>query len=176
MDAMTLYQPWASGLALGDKINETRDWCPPRRLIGSRLAIHAGRRRLRVNERTAPELHRAITESNLAREYGPDWHGKLPRGAVVATALVTGLFYVARRRGDQLALEGYGESPGDVRPDPWGDFRPGRWIWTLRDVVRLDPPVPAIGGRKIWRWEPPWEKRELAERKPAEMEPVESEP
>ncbi len=38
---------------------------------------------------------------------------------------------------------------------PLGDYRPGRWAWLLRDVVRLPEPVSFRGGQG-WsrRWEP----------------------
>lgn len=42
--AITLYQPWASLIALGVKNIETRSWPPPKTLIGERLLIHVGGR------------------------------------------------------------------------------------------------------------------------------------
>ena len=92
--------------------------------------------------------------SRLGERHGDGWAKSLPMGAMVATVLPAGCFLIAERRGDRLGLEGYGRDPGDLRPDPWGDFRQGRWIRVLDDVVRLDPPEPAIGGRKLWRREP----------------------
>ena len=50
MRAVTLYQPWASLIALGHRTTETRSWPAPRSLVGSRIAIHAGKRRPRRDE------------------------------------------------------------------------------------------------------------------------------
>ena len=44
MKAITLHEPWATLIACGAKKIETRDWAPPRSLIGERIAIHAARR------------------------------------------------------------------------------------------------------------------------------------
>ena len=44
MKALTLYQPWASLIAIGAKQFETRSWPAPRTAIGDVVAIHAGRK------------------------------------------------------------------------------------------------------------------------------------
>ena len=44
MKALTIWQPWASLIAMGAKPYEFRGWKPPKSLIGQRLAIHAGAR------------------------------------------------------------------------------------------------------------------------------------
>lgn len=44
MKAISLWQPWASLIACGAKIYETRDWAPPRNLIGQPIAIHAAKK------------------------------------------------------------------------------------------------------------------------------------
>ena len=41
MKATTLWQPWASLIAIGAKYYETRDYPPPAKLLGQRIAIHA---------------------------------------------------------------------------------------------------------------------------------------
>ena len=45
--AITLHQPWASLIALGIKTVETRSWPAPTRLVGQRIAVHAGKRLVR---------------------------------------------------------------------------------------------------------------------------------
>jgi len=42
MRALTVRRPWAGAIALGIKPLENRSWKPPNRLIGCRIAIHAG--------------------------------------------------------------------------------------------------------------------------------------
>ena len=43
MKAISLWQPWASLIAIGAKSIETRSWPAPRALIGDRIAIHAAK-------------------------------------------------------------------------------------------------------------------------------------
>ena len=50
MKAKTLYQPFATLIAEGLKTIETRSKPPPRSLIGHRIAIHAGKRRIDAGE------------------------------------------------------------------------------------------------------------------------------
>ena len=40
-----------------------------------------------------------------------------------------------------------------VEPDMFGDFSVGRYLWFLKDVVKLDEPIAAVGRQGIWNWE-----------------------
>ena len=65
MYAITLHQPWASLIALGLKTVETRSWPAPARLVGQRIAVHAGKRLVRQpGERI---------ERELRVHWGDDW-------------------------------------------------------------------------------------------------------
>ena len=46
MKALTIWQPWASLIMAGAKPWEWRGWAPPRSLVGQRIAIHAGARKV----------------------------------------------------------------------------------------------------------------------------------
>ena len=78
----------------------------------------------------------------------------MPRGAIVATAQLKA---VQRVKHDQSGRkDGYVEVihpwGSVVWVDPFGDFSPGRYLWRLADIRRVDPPVPAKGGRMLWNW------------------------
>lgn len=45
MKALTVCQPYADMIAKGEKIIENRKWPAPARLVGQRIAIHAGKSR-----------------------------------------------------------------------------------------------------------------------------------
>ena len=151
MYAITLHQPWASLIALGAKTVETRSWPAPARLLGRRIAVHAGKRLVRQpGERIEGEL--------LAR-WGEDWRVIIPTGAVVATATLAGMArveYVDPPSGHAVhdpctevgSIAGMGRTP----VDPWGDFSPGRWLWFLDDVEALPSPAPAVGRQALWCW------------------------
>jgi hypothetical protein len=131
LPAVTLWQPYATLVALKIKPFETRDRRPPGRLIGADVAIHAALRKPKFGEIT-----RAINETMIALTGNHLWFEILPFGAVVCIARL---------------MEAV---PADsVPPDPFGDYSPGRWAWKLDDVRPLRPPVPARGDRRHgWPW------------------------
>jgi hypothetical protein len=130
---ITLWQPWACLSEIGAKRYETRAFPIPRRLSGKRVAIHAAARSCFVD--FDQETIDAITDA-----FGRcAWNHWLPRGAVVATAILA-------------------ESiPADqVPPDLFGDYSKGRWAWRYEDVRPIRPHIPAKGRQQIgWAWEVP---------------------
>jgi ASCH domain len=152
--ALTLRQPWASLIARGGKLFETRTWAPPVSLIGQRIAIHAGRAAIPLGlsreERTA--IHFGLGTDDLAT---------LPRGAVLCTAKLVGAYRVASVCADtnEIKLDGrvVGSQPlhGYIVPAAErlvGDVLAGYWLWRLLDVQQLEPPVPVNGRQGLWRW------------------------
>lgn len=176
MKAITLWQPWASLVAVGVKTIETRSWSTSHR---GPLAIHAGAR--------PPET------SNFGGEMGgwtvgrldPGaprrmWRGSgpiidLPLGAVVATCTLTDVVPILDERIDDphllisdealwIAEAAYGEDHGEGNIErlqdawqvtdqrPYGDFTPGRYAWLLAEVELLEEPVPARGRQGLWEW------------------------
>ncbi len=123
LPALTLHAPWAYAVAWKGKNIENRTWAPPARLVGQRLAIHAGLAQPRADwdalSMIAGRLGLVVTASDV------------PRGAIVAIATVAGLV---------------GEE--DARANPWFV---GPCGWILRDVVTLPEPVPCKGAQGIWR-------------------------
>ena len=149
--AITLHQPWASLIALGLKTVETRSWPAPARLMGQRIAVHAGKRLVRQpGERI---------ERELLAQWGENWRGIIPIGAVVATATLAGMAqveYMDLLSGHAMHVigteTGFAGGAARIRIDPWGDFRPGRWLWFLDDVEALPQAVPVVGRQSLWRW------------------------
>ena len=123
MKAITLWQPWASLIASGWKTIETRRHARFACLVGSRIAIHAGKH----FDRTIFE----IWPTRIPR------HGftEAPRGVVLCTALVTEARWL------------FGEGQDDALCDTARLFG-----LTLADVRRLYPPVAAKGHQGIWNW------------------------
>lgn len=120
MRALTLWQPWAHAVAhLGKRI-ENRPWAPWSTIIGQVIAIHAA-------AKLDPVEEARVSAAIRARGHALPPAEQLPRGAIVATARVTG--YV--RRSD----------------DPWFF---GPFGWQLADVVALPAPVPCRGMQGLW--------------------------
>ena len=174
MRALTLWQPWASAVAVGLKSIETRSWPAPASLIGERLAIHAAARTYGVNHELAEvarswglEAWRRLggERCESAGRYG------LPVGAVLATARLAGCVPMVEFCDDYTGpavwedpdeggwlydpegCEGSGAMVHSIADQvPFGDFAVGRWAWLLEDVVPLVHPVSARGGQRIWNW------------------------
>lgn len=152
MKAATLYQPWATLVAIREKKIETRSWKTTYR--GS-LAIHAGMEKKFIDMGskycvcTTEPFYSVLME---ATPPGP-YYKVLPRGAIIAICALV----------DCLLIE-----PGspcimkDGRPDflsdqekAFGDYTPGRFMWVLEEMVKLKRPIPAKGGLGLWEWTPP---------------------
>jgi activating signal cointegrator 1 len=129
--ALTLWQPWASFIAIGVKPYETRSKPPPLRLVGLRIAIHAAARKPRWSDLDS-ETHRAMCEAFGSGHQLP----ALPLGVILCTADLAETLPVER-----------------VLHDPFGDYSTGRWAWRLEDLRRVEPYAPAKG-MQLWGW--PW--------------------
>lgn len=141
MKALTLTQPWASMVAVGEKRIETRSWETAYR---GPLAIHAGKNLTPVGgvrglrEKCGEHPFRML----LAR-HGLDAE-TLPRGCVVATCRLATCFPTSETTAD------YGASlmaPWDIE---LGDYSHGRYGWVLADVEPLEEPIPVRGHQQLW--------------------------
>ena len=134
MKTISLWQPWASAIAAGVKRCETRSWHTP---YTGPLAIHAAKRWTQ-DEGLFFDLR--LSETPVARDLfaaaGIHRSTDLPFGVIVATCEI----YGCRKTEDVLAAGVLSEMER-----AWGDYRPGRWVWMLRDVRPLVEPLPWIG-------------------------------
>lgn len=142
MKALPLWQPWASLVAIEAKRVETRHWAAPPRLIGSRIAIHATKteREMWVVS-TSPFAERLMAALDAGTLLEVD--GKLPLGAVIATAVID---RCSRMTPESIAAL----RERDPDEHAFGHYEPGRFAWVLRDVERLSMPVPFRGSQGIF--------------------------
>ena len=147
MKALTLQQPWASLVAYGLQDVETRSWWSRNLRPGERLAIHAGR--------TIPVIAVASEETEAIEGlYGPDWVNQVERGMVLCTVRYRGVFRVKLVSNGEAS--GYDPVSGLTVSMPvtrFGLWTPGRYIWLLSNVERLEEPMPARGRLGIWEWQ-----------------------
>lgn len=165
MKCISLWQPWASLVAIGAKTIETRSWHTPH--VGP-IAIHAAKF---YSMETAAFAQRKLCAETL-RAAGLDW-ARLPRGAIIAVAQLDGCMRVERLHSIQrarcpeldteiaatLRFAGKTEEEIDIALNEWqltdrerafGDYSPGRFAWLLADVRRLDEPVPCVGRQGLF--------------------------
>jgi len=159
MKALTLTQPWATLISLGQKKIETRSWATSYR---GRLATHAGKGLGPVGGmRGLLELLEQDVFWNALYPLQPSvFNAKglaklaLPRGAIVATCE---LVAVIPTRAFEDSLTQYYEYPrGWTLTDQeraFGDYSPGRYAWLLSSIVELSAPVPVKGQLGLWKYE-----------------------
>lgn len=138
MKALSVWQPWALLLAIGAKRYETRSWYPNRGVVGTRIAIHAGRSTEGMEIlMTDQRFSRAVWELLTAAHQPKDCFAF---GAIIATAVVVDAIRTP-------VLES--EEPGPHERD-LGDWSDGRWCWQLDRVHHLATPIPCRGAQGLF--------------------------
>lgn len=133
MKALTLWQPWATLVAIGKKKIETRCWKTAYR---GPLAIHAAKKPLYKTADMHPTLF-------------TDWEGlpitDWPLGCVIA---ITELFDVKEVTVENIrciSMLEYTLGNFNTEHEP-------RYMWILRNPKQITP-VPAKGFQRIWEWD-----------------------
>jgi len=154
MKVITVYQPWASLLACGAKGFETRTWYTKYR---GPIAIHAGLRFLNsFYENFAAKAHDELK----ARLPGFTYMHSLPRGAIIATAELTGCYlmdHIQEMRGAPWEI-GYWKDHltfCDISNQEilFGDWTAGRYAWKFANATMLLEPIPVKGKQGLWNYE-----------------------
>ncbi len=154
MKALTMTQPWATLVAIGANVIETRDW--PTRYRGS-FAIHAAKG---FSADARALCNKKPFRDALAGAGYPSADA-LPRGAVVALVNLESLLECGPSTLKEIrARAKRGELP--LHEADFGDFSDRRYGFVLSDVRRVEPPVPARGMLGFWELPPDVEAAVLA--------------
>lgn len=147
MKAISLWQPWASAIAVGAKRYETRGWpaVAGGTLYSGWLAIHASKRTKEPKEQGGSQLsqkfgdilHVAPGSAERFNDAGFHFWENLPLGSVVA---VGWLKQCHNTQGLQVTVE----------EGCWGLYTPGRFAWEFSEVWRLNTPLPVRGEQKLF--------------------------
>jgi hypothetical protein len=147
MKAITLYQPWAALISIAAKKIETRSW--PTKYRGP-LAIHASKKQpkwCREIERESPFKGALYPNGN----YLYPWASC---GCVVAVCVLDECYRI--ERSFDLPDRDYDPTRILARDEiAFGDYTLGRFMWMLKDIRKLDHPIPAKGKQGLWEWAPP---------------------
>lgn len=138
MMAITLWQPWASLIAVGLKRYETRHWPTWYR---RKLLIHAAKRKMTQKDKVVWALAHRLAE---IPEPSID---ELPHGAIVAIADLTGCFKMGAEYSWQLENIQIDEQSALERSV--GNWAPGRFAWQLENIQPIDP-IECKGGQSFW--------------------------
>jgi len=150
MKAITILQPWASLVALGEKKFETRSW--PTNYRGP-ILIHAGKKTFNTDSYLDRELYPFAEALGLPDYFSFD---KLPYGSIIAVAdLVNCLKIVSRVKvsGNQFFARLENEQEITRNELYFGNYEVGRYAWQLENVHRLADPIPAKGMQRIWNFD-----------------------
>jgi hypothetical protein len=144
LKALTLYQPWATLVAIGAKRIETRSWATRYR---GPLGIHAS-----LNKRFAGMRSKNYICGNLP------FNGVLTKGIQGISALTFMPFgaIIAICNLDHCQKIKPLGLPSDLPPEPersFGDYTPGRYMWFLQDIRKLDQPIFVKGSMGLWDWD-----------------------
>lgn len=125
MKAISLWQPWASLMALGLKKNETRSWQTHYR---GPLLIHAAKRITHW-----PSIMIQAVFEDIAFQ-PPD----LPRGVILCRVNLVDCV--------KIAFHNKPSHPEAM----FGDYTSGRYMWVTEDLETFDPPIPFCGKQRIF--------------------------
>ena len=123
MKTISLWQPWAAGIASGFKKVETRSWATSYRGM---IAIHA-------SKKWNSELR---TQAQQLLGYNKE----LIFGAVICLAKLTDC---------KIMTEDLINKQSDLEKS-WGDWRNGRYAWFLEEIKVLDKPFKARGRQRLF--------------------------
>ncbi len=134
MKALTLTEPWATLMKLGEKNVETRSWKTNYR---GPVAIHAAK--------LMPMYAKAFCTDRdvLAAFLRHDEHRWFQPGKILCIRTLIDCIPT-----QQMPLS---FSPIERR---FGDYTPGRWAWIFtRDISLVIPPVEIQGALGLWNWQ-----------------------
>lgn len=160
MKALTIWQPWASLIIAGAKPYEFRKWHAPRSIIGQRVVIHAGARKIDMEEaqllldlcrwRTNPVAAPSWAETCLLAEQAllilrQAVRGELPMSAGLGTAIIG-----EPRLGTEIAAEF-----GVPRANDSDSDEHANWGWPMLEIEPWETPIPMRGAQGLWKWPTP---------------------
>lgn len=158
MKALSLWQPWATLIAIGAKQYETRSWATSYR---GELVIHAAKR---PNEAKAlaDAIYMKTASGGRIRETASEYErfaiaalyadaGKQPGDFIPALPLGAGLCIVRLIGCYRTESMKYMLSPQEIA---FGDYSPGRFAWKLEMIQRFSKPEPMRGAQGLfdWKW------------------------
>lgn len=130
---LSLWQPWASLMAVGLKRIETRSW---RTSFRGWVIIHAAKKR--------DEEGRALYERLTVGPGGR--YEDLPFGKAVCAVRLVGCVPTETIECNPDLRQKY----FDHKQERWfGNYTPGRWAWLTDKSVALEPPVPLRGAQGL---------------------------
>lgn len=131
MKALTLIQPWATLIMLGEKQIETRSWNTKYR---GKLAIHAGKK-IDKTVFDNPYYKEVFAKHNITPK-------NIPTSCIIAYCDLD----------DTKSTEELVSIVSD-KEKCFGDYSSNRFGWILKNILPITPPIPAKGMLGLWEFE-----------------------
>lgn len=148
MKLLSLWEPWATLMALDKKRIETRSWCTSYR---GWLAIQAAKTwNLDCQRWVCEDAFTGALEPHYGTGHADDgtWldvmKRSLPRGHIVAVVYLNGCYRTESFIRRSTGRGEYDNNAPILTPEeePFGDYSPGRYGWTTERCRRLLEPIP----------------------------------
>jgi len=132
VNAISLWEPWATAMRLKLKKNETRSWALPGGYIGKPLMICAAKTKSGMDTYAVEIVEQApgFKEFNF--------------GCAVALVLPVGCVKT------EFIVESGGSCPTEM---DLGDYTPGRWAWCTESINTIFEPFPVKGRQGLFQVE-----------------------
>ena len=134
MKAISLLQPWASLVIMGQKTIETRSW---RTSYRGDLLIHASRGKAGGLIAMEPFFKKYISRFD-----------ELPFGAIIGKVVLVDILPV-----EDLFLSNAQINKLTMEERAFGDYSNGRYAWMLEDSRPLQKPIAINGSLGLWNYE-----------------------
>jgi activating signal cointegrator 1 len=129
MQAITLYQPYATAILVGKKKIDTRSWKTNHR---GTIAIHAAK--------VFPKFEQELLRKEMITSRLPPNIEEYSFGAIICLADITDV-----RATEDLYFE------IGVNERRYGNYSKGRWGWILTNIRPLLKPIKCNGRQKTWK-------------------------
>jgi len=134
MKAISLWQPWATLWVLQIKRNETRSWAFPHWYTGS-VAIHAAKKKINIyadldDAEWREGILKALNKAGIEYE-------DLTRGALIGVC-------------DRIQSTPIHKRPKEELEEMLGDWSPGRYRWTPKNMRPIKQPIPFKGQQRLF--------------------------
>lgn len=139
MKCLSLWEPWATLIARGDKQIETRSWFTSYR---GPLAIQAAKTSKSLCI-WGPIWLQADSDIKARLKQVPECPRPWPLGSIVAVATLFDCVPTVPLA-DVLSM----------KERAFGDYTIGRFAWVLKDVRALSKPIPVRGYQGLWDLDP----------------------
>lgn len=136
MKCISIWQPFASLIVSGCKVNETRTWPAPNSVVGQRIGIAATKC---MNRTQKSYIDDEEFQAVYAATGQPDILD-LPRGALLGTAILERVSVMTKEMMEDVSKE-------EMMYGWWED---GCYAWHMVDPIQFDEPIPVTGRQGIY--------------------------